>query len=249
MPLDPQKFTTIAHRDHAFCNPFVPGKVDTVLERMDLAPGSRVLDLGCGKAEMLIRLIERYGCAATGVDCNASFLAEARARSFDRGVTDRLELVEGRADAFGGPKASFDAVLCVGATHAFGGLGPTLGALRGWVKPGGLVLVGEGYWRSRPDPAYLKAIGAKAKDYAGHHRNVEAGLAANLTYLLSVVSSEDDWDFYEGLYNRAVESHCLENPGDPDVEAMRLRIRSWRDAYLRWGRDTLGFGLYLFRAA
>ena len=27
---------------------------------------------------------------------------------------------------------------------------------------------------------------------------------------------------------------------------MLERIRRWRDAYLRWGRDTLGFAVYLF---
>ena len=27
---------------------------------------------------------------------------------------------------------------------------------------------------------------------------------------------------------------------------MLERSRKWRDAYLRWGRDTLGFGVYLF---
>jgi hypothetical protein len=27
---------------------------------------------------------------------------------------------------------------------------------------------------------------------------------------------------------------------------MLKRIRRWRDAYLRWGRDTLGFAVYLF---
>ncbi|MCC6194158.1 MAG: class I SAM-dependent methyltransferase, partial [Burkholderiales bacterium] len=33
---------------------------------------------------------------------------------------------------------------------------------------------------------------------------------------------------------------------DPDVPAMLERIRKWRDGYLRWGRDTLGFAVYLF---
>ena len=27
---------------------------------------------------------------------------------------------------------------------------------------------------------------------------------------------------------------------------MLERIRKWRDAYMRWGRDTLGFANYLF---
>jgi hypothetical protein len=30
---------------------------------------------------------------------------------------------------------------------------------------------------------------------------------------------------------------------------MGERIRRWRETYLRWGRDTLGFGLYLFERA
>lgn len=249
MPLDQTKFTTIAHRDHVLCNPLESAKVDRVLELFDLPPGARVLDVGCGKAEMLMRLIELYGCSAVGVDINAAFLTEARARSFDRGATAQLELLEQKADAFTGAKASFDAALCVGATHVWGGLAPTLEALRGYVKPGGLVLVGEGYWRRKPDPGYLKAIGAKAKEFTEHMGNVEAGLAAKLTYLYALVSDEDDFDHYEGLYNLAVESHCLAHPSDPDVEAMRVRIRAWRDAYLRWGRETLGFGLYLFRVA
>ena len=32
----------------------------------------------------------------------------------------------------------------------------------------------------------------------------------------------------------------------PMSAAMLERIRRWRDAYLRWGRDTLGFAVYLF---
>ena len=32
----------------------------------------------------------------------------------------------------------------------------------------------------------------------------------------------------------------------PDARAMLDRSRRWRDAYLRWGRDTMGFAVYLF---
>ena len=64
----------------------------------------------------------------------------------------------------------------------------------------------------------------------------------------AAVSSDDDWDRYEWLHCRAVEVYCKEHPDDPDSPAMLERIRGWRDLYLKWGRDTLGFGVYLFRA-
>ena len=60
------------------------------------------------------------------------------------------------------------------------------------------------------------------------------------------MASPDEWDEYEWKYSRSIERYALEQPGDPDVPAMLERIRRWRDGYLRWGRDTLGFGVYLF---
>jgi len=245
--LDQTKFTTIAHRDHTICNPIGTDKTDRVLALFDLPPGARVIDVGCGKAEMLMRLIERYGCAAIGVDTNAEFLAEARARAFDRGVAGQLQLIEGGIAKQKFESESFDAALCVGATHAYGDYGATLKALRGLVKPGGKVLVGEGHWMQKPDSAYLKVLGAKSKAYTDHAGNVTAGVEEKLTYLYSTVADADDRDHYEGLYNRAVETWCLENPDDPDHAAARKKIRDWRDLYLQWGRDTLGFALYLFQ--
>ena len=50
----------------------------------------------------------------------------------------------------------------------------------------------------------------------------------------------------DGKYSRSIERYAGEQPDDPDVPEMLKRSRRWRDSYLRWGRDTLGFGVYLF---
>ena len=47
-------------------------------------------------------------------------------------------------------------------------------------------------------------------------------------------------------YSRAIERYVAEQPDDADGPAMLERVRRWRDGYLRWGRDTLGFGVYLY---
>jgi len=142
--LSQSKFTTIAHRDHTILNPISSEKIDRVFALLDLPSGARVIDVGCGKAEMLVRLIERFGCTAIGVDTNPHFLAEARARAFDHGVAGQIELLEGDVTKMKLASETFDAALCVGATHAYGDLATTLKSLRGLVKTGGKVIVGDG---------------------------------------------------------------------------------------------------------
>ena len=228
-------------------NPLDARLVAGVLARLTPGAGSRALDVGCGKAELLLALAERFGVHGVGVDVNAAFLAEARTRAAERGVTELIELHELDARRFRTPPESFDLGACIGATHAYGGVRETLAALGALVRPGGHVLLGEGYWRRDPDPAYLDALGAAREDFVDHEGNVALGRAAGLTPIEAHASTLDDWDRYEELYADSVERFVAAHPDDPDADAMRTRIRRWRGIYATWGRETLGFGLYVFR--
>jgi hypothetical protein len=75
---------------------------------------------------------------------------------------------------------------------------------------------------------------------------VQAGIDAGLIPMHASTASMDEWDDYEWKYCRAIERYAREQPEDPDIPAMLERSRRWRDAYLRWGRDSLGFAVYLF---
>ena len=85
--MDRFKFTTIAHAPHRFCAPVSPAAFDSLVAQACLRPGERVLDLGCGKAAMLLRLIERYAVTGVGVDLNAAFLEEGRAHAIAMGLS------------------------------------------------------------------------------------------------------------------------------------------------------------------
>jgi hypothetical protein len=143
---------------------------------------------------------------------------------------------------------SYDLGICVGSTHALGGLETTLKVLKQLVRKDGYILIGEGYWKQRPSADYLKALGdADESELKTHAENVKVAEELGLIPLWTYVANEDEWDEYEWLYSMSVENYCHDNPNDPDYEAMLQRIRTWRSTYLTWGRDTLGFGLYLFR--
>ena len=79
-------------------------------------------------------------------------------------MADRLTWVEADAatwaPADGAPQ---DAVLCIGASHAFGGLDGTLDALRRHLRPGGRALLGETIWEQQPSAAAQEALEARPR--------------------------------------------------------------------------------------
>ena len=75
--------------------------------------------------------------------------------------------------------------------------------------------------------------------------NPERWLELALVYTL--VSNQDDWDRYEGLQWYAAEVWANNHPDDPDVEDVLERVRRDKQAYVRWGRETLGWAICMFR--
>jgi SAM-dependent methyltransferase len=245
--VDRWKYYEITHRDHLVCNPTSVEKLDELVRLVDLRADARVLDIACGKAELLVRLIERYGCVGVGVDLSPYFIAAARAKANVRVANARIELYEIDGAAYDGAPESFDLAMCLGASWIWQGHRGTLAALSRWTKPGGLVLAGEPFWMREPDAEYLKTIEVTREMFGTHEGNVRVGIEVGLTPLHAMVSNGDDWDRYEGLQWRASERWAAANPDDPDRDAVLAECRKHRDAYLSWGRETLGWALYLFR--
>jgi hypothetical protein len=109
-------------------------------------------------------------------------------------------------------------------------------------------VVGEPYWKQEPDAAYLAAASLEAAMFSSLHGNAEIGGEEGLTLLYAMASGDADWDRYEMLQLRAAERYAVGHPDDPDVPELLERVRSGVDAYLRWGRATLGWAIYVFRA-
>lgn len=245
--LDRFKYSTISHQGFRYCNPFPATKVECIIELLDLSGESCVLDIGTGKAELPIRLIERYDVEAVGIDVSSPFLQEAREQAALRVPSKRWTLLEEDATTFSGTPETFDLASCLGACHIFGGFRGTLHKLSQFVRPGGYLLIGDGYWKQEPNAAYLQALQTTANELMMHTDTVGTGAALGLIPLYAMVCNDDEWDRYEWLHLWNVERYARQMPDDPDVPALLERIRSWRDVYMRWGRETLGFGLYLFQ--
>jgi SAM-dependent methyltransferase len=244
--MDRWKYYAIGHKRHIVCNPLSEAKLDELIDLLDLDKHARVLDIGCGKGEFLVRTVARWQCTAVGVDLSPYFVSDARAKVKSAGLQSSVTIVEGDGKEYSAEPSSFDVTACFGASWIWGGFQGTLGALRAWTKPGGLVLVGEPFWRRTPSPEFLQASQLSEPMFSSHAGNVSIGTQLGLSLLHAVVANHDDWDRYEGYQWYAAERYGRRVPEDPDLPEIRQRIRESRDNYLRWGREELGWAVYLF---
>jgi SAM-dependent methyltransferase len=240
------KFSAIAHRDHDYMNPISAAKVERLLDLLPLDDASRVLDLGCGRAELSLRIIERFRSTVVAVDNSSMMLDAARERAEWTGALAKLHLDDIDIREFQADPETFHLSVMLGGGGIAGGMTGICKQLKVWTKSGGYVLIGEGYWRAKPHPDYLTLLDGSEGEFLDHKGNVQAGVDVGLIPMHATTASQDEWDEYEWKYCRSIERYAREQPEDPDVPAMLERVRRWRDGYLRWGRDTLGFALYLF---
>lgn len=84
-------------------------EIDFLLEVTGLAPGARILDVGCGTGRHAITLARR-GYWLTGVDISAGMLLQAIARAREAGVD--VDWVHADAGSFK-PRELFDGVICL----------------------------------------------------------------------------------------------------------------------------------------
>jgi len=244
--MDLWKYFAIGHEHHVFCNPLSEGKVDELIALLALPDEARVLDIACGKGEFLVRTAKRWKCSAIGVDVSPYCVADARAKIEAASLEPAPEIVEADGSEYDGKPSSFDAAVCLGASWIWGGLAGTLRALSSWAKPGGLVVVGEPFWRCVPSPDHLEAAGLTRSSFNTHSGNAQAGLGLGLGLLHAIVSSTDDWDQYEGYQWYAAEQYSRRNPTDPDIAELMATMHKTRDNYLQWGRNDIGWAVYLF---
>jgi SAM-dependent methyltransferase len=235
--------SVLAHEGLVFAHPLDPAAVDRMIAALELLPGARVLETGCGSAELLVRTLERHPYATgVGVDLDGDWLARAEASAQER-VPGRAEFVHAAAAAANLAPGSFDVVINVASSHAHGGCRAALPALAGLARPGGTVVFGEGFWARTPSAAFLAALGGAAEDELPTHDGlVGAARAAGLELAAEAVASDADWDRYEDTLAANAERR-----GDTDSAAYARSIRERRA--LPGARGTLGFALLVLRGA
>jgi cyclopropane-fatty-acyl-phospholipid synthase len=115
-------------------------KIDYLLKKLRLAPGERLLDIGCGWGALVMRAAERYGARALGITLSEPQRDEAVRRIAAQGLEGRASVEVRDYRALGG--LTFDKVVSVGMYEHVGRsrLAEYFKAAYGALRPGGLFL-------------------------------------------------------------------------------------------------------------
>ncbi len=243
--MDIPRIFTITESAHRIHNPITPVKLATLGAALRLEPGARVLDLGSGSGEMLCTWARDHGISGTGVDLSELFTEQAHRRARELGVADRVTFIHGDAAGYVAEE-KVDVAACVGATWIGGGVAGALELLSQSLRPGGLTLVGEPFWRQMP-PTEEVARGCHATSIADFLMLPEL-LASfgDLGYdvVEMVLADQDGWDRYEAAKWLTMRRWLEGNSSDDMAAEVRAELTSEPVRYATYTREHLGWGVF-----
>jgi 2-polyprenyl-3-methyl-5-hydroxy-6-metoxy-1,4-benzoquinol methylase len=170
--------------------------LDQVVTALDLRPGMRVLDAGCGTGALEVRLAQRHpDVEVVAVDASTAMLARARRRPW----SVRPRFVDGDIDDFlASEKGRFDRVVSVNVIWALHHPSRTIGHMADGLAPGGRMVHTTPRWRFRFDLLVVRhlrrARGARAflRALSLLPALVVAGLL-NLALVVRVLTANQTW--------------------------------------------------------
>ncbi|MFI8291503.1 SAM-dependent methyltransferase [Streptomyces sp. NPDC085614] len=230
-----------------FHGPLSEERAVRMIERIAAVSPATVLDIGSGWGELLMRVLEAAPDASgVGIDINAEDLARGRLLAEEKGLADRVEFVE--ESALGTERGPVDAILCLGSSQAL--CDPdlpydpaaALRELRRLVRPGGRVVLGEGFWERTPTDEELAGMwpGAGPGDHLLLGPLVDLAIEAGFRPAWIETASREEWEEFESGYRHDTEVWLAANPGHPLATETRERVDGQRASWLKGYRNVLG---------
>ena len=208
-----------------------------------------VVDIGCGWAELLMRVLEATPKAqGIGIDLHDSYITHVQSLARERGISDRISLIAG--DARDHLPESSDAVICVGASQIWGppveakmqlDYRSALSAIRTILKTGSPAIYGEGIWTGTPTPQAIAPLAGRPDEYVFLPDLLDIARDSGFAVMQVHQATLDEWDAFESGYTaryaRWLASNCADHADAPSV---RDKVKIQSNAYFRGYRGILG---------
>ena len=243
--MDIPRIFNITESAHLIHNPITPEKLATLGAALRLESGVRVLDLGSGSGEMLCTWARDHGVIGTGIDMSPLFTEQAKRRAVELGVADQVQFIHGDAAGYVSDE-KVGVAACVGATWIGGGVAGTIELLARSLRAGGLILIGEPYWRQLPptDDVAKRCLANAISDFLMLPALLASFRQLGYDLVEMVLVDQDGWDRYEAAKWLTMRRWLEANPGDECANDVRAQLTSEPERYAAYTREYLGWGVF-----
>lgn len=168
--------------------------INLIRKHMPLSKDTRILDLGCGKGAVLVRIAESLGISVVGYDIMPDFIEYAKQKASEFGVSSLCHFTVGDANEIVETEKGYDCVI-LGATGDILGRPPeTLKKLKKTIKPEGFILLDEAFL---PDGLNSDKAILSNYEYLKHEQWLRLFDENGLSLLGEVFSDEEYIDSFD----------------------------------------------------
>ncbi|GAA0803083.1 SAM-dependent methyltransferase [Spirilliplanes yamanashiensis] len=228
----------LAAEGHRLLHPLSDAKLLDLGAIVGVGRDSCVLELACGKGEVLCRWAQAYGARGVGVEHSELFVAAARSRAAELGVADRVRIGHGEPAGYHPEPGGYHVAACLATTAVAGGVTGAIELLRPAVRSTGVLLIGEPFWTGdRPEDSPYQSLDGllDAFDLAG----------ADLVEM--VAADADSWDRYVAGQWWTLRTWLDAHAGDKRAPDARVLLDESRRRYLAHERGRLGWAVFVLR--
>lgn len=170
----------------------------------------KVLDLGCGKGAVSIKVASKFGFNVDGIDAMKKFLKDARCKAREYGVSHFCNFIEDDIIDYTKMEHDYDIVILASLGGIFGSNSQTIEILRNQIKSGGFILIDDGYLKKG------NSINRKGYEYYRNYETTLAELSVFNDQLISQISTTDisreiNNEYLELIGNR-IKELSIKNP-------------------------------------
>ncbi|MFO7892045.1 MAG: class I SAM-dependent methyltransferase [bacterium] len=153
---------------------------------LHLAPESiKILDLGCGKGAVCVRVASEYQLKAVGVDAMSAFLQDAVHKAEEYHVSHLCQFVEQDIRKYVSAEHNFDVVVLASLGGILGSVKNTVSKLRTQIRSDGYMIIDDGYLRGK------STLDRKGYEHYRNHEETVRELTRSGDHLVREINTTD----------------------------------------------------------